>query len=219
MKTLFILTVVAGIAVASSPGTLRGEPGGFGNALLGTDWYYDTYAYDSGTVLSSIPASFSDYAVIDDYNGLNCFPEHYICWAVTTASNPSSLELLLVEDVSGAPSGSPFSQESYPCTVLNSGFTFGSYTVWITELDLPNEDWLFLESPVWLGSHRNDGNSWYPACGTTVSGSEGYRTVAAGWAWSPFSETIETGDLFKIIDGSPPPAINRNTWAGIKSEF
>jgi hypothetical protein len=75
-----------------------------------------------------------------------------------------------------------------------------------------------VSSPVWLGPHRAAPDSWYPVGGLTITGSEGYRTIAAGWAWQPFSAALEPGDLFKIITYNPT-SLERITWAGIKNMF
>ena len=129
------------------------------------------------------------------------------------------MELLIIEDSNG-PDGPPISQDSYNCTIIDSGFSFASYIIWVAILEVET---LYLPSneTVWLGSHRNDGDNWYPACGTAVSGSEAYRTLAAGWSFEPLSSSMEYGDLFKIISDTPPQGVSleRNTWAGIKTAF
>ncbi len=219
MKFLVVLLAVAALGFASD--TLTGHSGGVGYALPETDDTLDTYAYNDGEVFSSIPASFTDYAVVDDYTAAvdaDAILETYTCWAVTTASAPTALELLVVEDASGAPSGAPVSQVSYTTAAASSGFTFGSYDVLIAVMDLTSDEPVIpIGTTMWLGSHRNDGSNWYPACGTTVTGSEAYRTVAAGWAWQTISASLQSGDLFKVIDGTV--SLNRTTWAGIKNMF
>ena len=214
MKVFLILFVLTGITLAS--GTLRGEPGGVGYALPATDAVIDSYAYNTDDMFTSIPASFGDYAVVDDFGYTEAYVRSYTCWAVTTASPPTELELLVVPDDSG-PDGAPIFQTSYPCVTWDTGFTFYSYPVWITHLDM-SMDPLITYDTVWLGTHRNDGGSWYPACGTTVSGIEGHRTTSAGWDWAPLSSSLQTGDLFKIVSDQTV-ALERTTWAGIKSGF
>jgi len=169
--------------------------------------------------MSNIGASFTDYAVCDDYNGAHNYLETYTTWGVTTGTAPTALEIMIIPDASGAPSTSgPSSQVSYPATVTDSGFLYGSYTIWLAVIDLSAAP-VEIDATVWIGPHRNDGVNWYPVGGTTVTGSEGYRTLAAGWTWTPFSESLQPGDIFKILEGPPPPSISKSTWAGIKSGF
>jgi len=219
MRLFVIILAVVGMAFAS--GTISGEPGGVGHALPETDDVLDTYAYDTGTSFSTIPAASSDYAVCDDYTASgsgDSIIDTYTTWAVTTAANPTALELLYIADNSG-PDGAPVSQTSYPAAVSNSGHMFGSYIVWIAVMDLSSDPAVVLNGEtVWLGAHRNDGSNWFAGCGTTVAGSEGYRTLAAGWDWAPFSGSLVTGDLFKIIEGIDT-SLSRSTWAGIKNMF
>lgn len=213
MKIFVVLVTVVCVAFASD--TLRGEPGGVGYALPATDTVYDSYAYNADEVFSSIPASFGDYAVVDDFGHTWTYIRSYTCWAVTTDSPPTELELLVIADDSG-PEGAPIIQKTYPCAAWDSGFTFASYTVWVTHLDM-STDPLTTYDTVWLGTHRS-GGSWYPACGTTVDGMEGYRTTTAGWNWAPLSSSIQAGDLFKIVRDQTV-ALERITWAEIKSSF
>ncbi|MCK5786214.1 MAG: hypothetical protein KAH54_06620 [Candidatus Sabulitectum sp.] len=214
MKVVLILIVLTGFASAS--GTLRGESGGVGYALPATDAVFDSYAYNADDVFTSIPASHGDYAVVDDFGYTGVYIRSYTCWAVTTAVPPTELELLVVPDDSG-PDGAPILQTSYPCIAWDSGFTFYNYTVWRTNLDM-SMDPLTTYDTVWLGTHRNDGSTWYPLCGTTVSGIEGHRTTSSGWGWAPLSSSLQTGDLFKIVRDQFV-ALERTTWAGIKSGF
>jgi len=223
MKFLVVLLAVAAMGFASDD-TLIGHPGGVGYPMPGTDDTLDTYAYDAGTAFSaSLPASFTDYAVIDDFTeatDADASLDTYTCWAVTTAALPTELEVLVVADASGVPSGAPTSQSSYTATVTDSGFTFGSYALYVAVIDLTSDPIAVpFGTTVWLGSHRNDGSNWYPSCGTTVTGTEAYRTVAAGWTWEAMSVSIEAGDLFKIVEGTPGSALSRTTWAGIKNMF
>jgi len=219
MKLYFVLAVAAGITVASPPGTLRGEPGGVGYPLPATDYYHDSYACAAAEQMSSIGASFTNYAVCDDYNGVQVLLTTYTTWGVTTGTTPTELEIMIIPDDSGVPSASgPSSQVSYPATLTDTGMTYGSYAIWLAVIDLSAAS-VEIDSPVWIGPHRADGVSWYPIGGTTVTGSEAYRTVAAGWAWAPFSGSLVAGDLFKILEGSPYSALERNTWAGIKNMF
>ena len=217
MKFFAILLAVAGMAFAS--GTLTGSAGGTGGGFTrpGTDDILDSYAYNQAEQMGTIGASFTDYAIIDDYYGGNANMDSYTCWGVTTASVPTDLELMIVADASGVPSGAPISQDSYSVTTVNSGYTYGSYPIWIATFDFTSSP-VYIDSPTWLGSHRNDGSSWYPIAGLTVTNSEGYRTLGAGWAWEPFSNSLEAGDLFKIIEGEPT-SLSRDTWAGIKNMF
>lgn len=217
MRLLLVLFAVVAISFAS--GTLRGAPGGEASYTLPeTDDLLDSYAYVAAEQMSTIGASFGDYAACDDYNGPHAYLETYTTWGVTTGAVPTELEVLIVPDDAGAPSASgPSSQVAYPTTFGDTGFTYGSYPIWIAVIDLS-------AAPVeidatWIGPHRNDGVSWYPIGGTTVTGSEAYRTLVAGWAWEPFSQSLVAGDLFKVLDGELYNALDRNTWAGIKSMF
>ncbi|PIE53412.1 hypothetical protein CSA37_01785 [Candidatus Fermentibacteria bacterium] len=222
MKLLAVLVCVAGLAFAS--GTLSGEAGGFGGGATApqTDDELDTYAYNQSEQMSSIGASFGSYATIDDftYGPTDVSIETFTCWGVTTASTPTELELYVVADNNGVPEGDPVQQPSVSLTCDDTGFTYGSYTVWLAVMDFTGSP-VAVTTPVWLGSHRAGGSSdtWYPVGGTTITGSEGYRIESAGGSWVPFSSTsIGEGDLFKTIDGTAS-FLSRNTWAGIKSNF
>lgn len=217
MKSFVFLCAFAAMVFAADD-TLTGQAVGTGYSLPGNDDSYDSYAYNNDEILSSIPASFTDYAVVDDFvhSGFT-YIETYTTWGVTTGAAPTALEVLVVTDSSG-PDGAPVSMNSYPCTATDSGFTFAGYTVWLVSIDLYS---IPITIPsgltVWLGTHRNDGVTWYPACGATVTGMEAYRTVAAGWAWEPISASIESGDLFKVL--VLWTALERSTWASIKNSF
>lgn len=219
MKLFAVLLAIVGLALAS--GTISGRPGGTGGGywLPQTDYIYDTYAYNQGEQMSTVGASFGDYAVIDDFPWSTNPIFTYTCWGVTTGSAPTSLNLLIVEDNGGVPTGAPLSSNSYSVTTGDTGYTFGGYIIWVAELDLSDHP-SFNNS--WIGSHRSNGINWYPLGGTTVTGAEGHRTLAAGWSWVAFSDPssgLEPGDLFKVIDGAPPPSLERNTWASIKNLF
>ena len=219
MKLAFVLFAVVAMAFASS--TIRGEAGGFPTYTLpSTDDILDTYAYNLGEQLSSIGASFDDYAAVDDYNGINANIEMYTLWGVTTGVAPTALEIIVVADDGGVPSASgPTSQVSYPTVCTNSGMTYGGYTIWVAAVDLSGAP-LNVTAPVWIGSHRNDTDTWYPVAGTTVTGSEAYRTIVAGWTWLAYSsqDPYTAADLFKVIEGAPT-SLSRSTWAGIKNNF
>ncbi len=218
MKVLLVLLSVVAISFAS--GTLSGTPSGTATYTLpGTDDQLDSYTYNAAEQMNNIGASFDDYAVCDDYNGMHAYLETYTMWGVTTGTAPTALEVMIIPDDSGVPSASgPSSQVSYPATVTDTGMMYGSYTIWLAVIDLSAAP-VVIDTPVWIGPHRADGGNWYPIGGTAVTGSEGYRTVAAGWTWTPFSDTLVAGDLFKILEGTPYSALERNTWAGIKNMF
>ena len=209
------------VSVASASGTLTGHAEGEGGGFVfpETDMVMDSYAYNPGQVMSQLGASFGNYAEVDDFHyqyGPGFWLEYYICWGVTTASPPTHLQLLAVDDNNGVPDGAPISQTLYTVDCLNSGYTFAGYTIWATELYLlDNPDFT---SPCWFGAYRADGSSWYPVGGTTVTDSEAYRTTSVGWEWQPLSGSLGAGDLFKILGNYQLP-LERETWAGIKSSF
>ena len=216
MRLLTLLLALTPIASCSS--TLSGEVSGSATYTLPeTDDIHDSYVFTEDECLENCPASFSDYATCDDFSlGGSTVIYGYTHWGVTTGAYPFSLEFLVIDDYMGAPTGAPVSQESYQCDITNTGFTFGSYPIIMIEMDLEN---LYIDASTWIGARRNDTSAWYPICGSTVSGSEAYRTTAEGWDWQPLSETIAPGDIFRIVEGYPVPAICRKTWAGIKTAF
>lgn len=220
MKLFAVLLAVTGFAFASA--TFSGHGGGMGGGAVypETDDLLDSYAYNEAEQMSTIGASFGDYAAIDDFTyspGNDITLTNYVGWGVTTASTPSALNLLVVEDDGGVPTGAP-DITSYSISAGNTGYTYGGYTIWMVEFDLSSTP--VVDDPVWLGHHREGADSWYPIGGTTVTGSEGYRTTEAGWNWIPFTggpDPLEAGDLFKVIEGTV--SLQRNTWAGIKNMF
>ncbi len=199
-------------------GTLRGalveHPSEF--RFPRTDYLIDSYMFNSEEITSSIPASFDDYAVVDDLDQ-TCSIGTYFCWGVTTGSPPASLNLLIVEDSGGCPLGAPV-VESCDTFIYDTGYIYADYTVWLAEMHLQ----VYVDH-AWLGSWRNDGVPWYVCCGETVTGSQAYRTTSAGYSWEPLSWSIPEGDLFKVItDGWESPwwtSLNRITWGGIKGSF
>jgi|GEM_PF-1894088 len=218
MRTLAVLLAAAAAALCSS--TLSGELRGRGGLdLPETDMILDSYIFTPGEQMDTVPASFGDYAVIDDFTyGTDAQAELYLytTWGVTTsASSPLEMALLVVDDYMGVPQGEPISQESYPVDISYTGYMYYGYPVWQAEMDL-SYYWVEVSTPVWLGPQRTDGKNWYVLGGVTVSGSEGYRTLEAGWDWQPFSESIPTGDIFKLIEGYSY-ALQRTTWGGIKA--
>lgn len=219
MRFLMVSLILASSVLAAD--TITGRPDGPGGGFIfpQTDMVMDSYAYNPSEVMYTLGASFGDYAEIDDFTypyGSGFWLEYYFCWGVTTGSPPTELQLLCVADDGGVPSGAPISQVSYPTDCLNSGYTYAGYTIWVAEMYLLDNP--YFDSPCWLGSHRADGGNWYIAGGTTVSGSEAYRSTSAGWNWQPISSTIEYGDLFKIF-GNYVISLQRTTWAGVKSSF
>jgi hypothetical protein len=224
MKFLLVLLAVA-VAGFASDAVITGHPGGAGYPLPEFDDVLDSYAYNDTTAFStSLPASFGDYALIDDFSEVTLDADAsiatYSCWGVTTASPATALEILVVADSSGVPTGAPISQTSYTAASGNSGFTFGSYPIYLSIVDLSSSPVAVpYGTTVWIGAIRADGSNWYPSCGTTVRGSEAYRTVAAGWSWEAISGSIEAGDIFRVIEGTPGTSLSRTTWAGIKNMF
>ena len=218
MKLVIVLLALAALAFAS--GTITGQAGGVADyAPPATDSTLDSYAYNAAEQMSTIGASFDDYAAVDDYNGISSSIDTYTAWGVTTASAPTALEIMVVADDSGVPSASgPTSQTSYTATLTDTGMIYGGYPIWIVFIELCAAP-ISVTAPVWIGLHRADGSDWYPIGGTTVTGSEAYRTLDAGWSWEPFSYSLVEGDLFKIIVGPPYSSLNRSTWAGVKSAF
>ena len=216
MRLVTLLLTLTTIAFCSS--TLSGEVSGSATCTLPeTDDIHDSYVFTEDECLEKCPASFNGYATCDDFSlGGSTAIYGYTHWGVTTGAWPVSLELLVISDYMGAPAGAPVSQESYQCDITHTGFTFGSYPILMIEMDLGN---LYIAPSTWIGARRNDSNAWYPMCGSTVRGSEAYITTASGWDWQPLSETIAPGDIFRIVEGFPVPAIDRKTWAGIKTAF
>jgi len=221
MKLFVVLLVVASMAFASA--TFSGEVRGSGGLdLPEVDFVIDSYPYDSGDQMSEIGASFGDYAVCDDctYETVDTDLDitlYYTYGVTTSGSAPTEMTLLVVEDDAGVPAGEPLSQDAYGVSCANTGFTYGGYTIWAASMDLSSSP-VGISTPVWLGPQRTDGNNWYPIGKLTIDGSEGYRTLAAGWAWEPFSQSLVEGDLFKIIEGELA-ALESNTWGGIKALF
>jgi len=218
MRTLAVLLAAAAAALCSS--TLSGELRGRGGLdLPETDYVIDSYIFIPGEQMDTIPASFGDYAVVDDFvpitDGVAVLLE-YTTWGVTTDGYvPSEMALLVVDDDLGEPEGAPISQELYQMEAYDTGFTFYEYTVWRGEMCLI-KPYTEVSTPVWLGPQRQDGAKWYVMGGVTISGSEAYRTVSYGWSWEPFSESLQAGDIFKVIEGSYSD-LQRSTWGGIKA--
>lgn len=220
MKLIAVLLAITGFAFASV--TFSGHGGGPGGGAVypETDDLLDSYAYSQAEQMSTVASSFGETAAIDDFTyagDADVTITGYVVWGVTTTSVPSALNLLVVEDDGGLPTGAP-TFTSYPINTGNTGYTYGGYTIWMVEFDLSDNPEVVI--PVWLGHHREGADSWYPLGGTTVTGSEGYRTTEAGWNWIPFSggpEPLPSGDLFKVIEGTV--SLQRNTWASIKNMF
>ena len=221
----YLACVLFAFSVTGASGTLSGHTGGSGVGFHfpETDYTLDSYMYNESEAMSTIPASYDDYAAVDDFDPYS-FDDAvlgtYFCWGVTTGAPPTALDLLVVEDNYGNPGGAPVIQETCSTFLYDSGYLFSGYTIWLVEMH-PTP--IYVETPCWLGSQRNDGSTWYVVGGITVSGSEGYRTTAAGWAWAPFSAELEPGDLFKVMtdDWSTPwwVSLTRTTWAGVKNSF
>ena len=217
MKYLLTLLFVAGLAVASAPPELSGALSGTGFGFPGTDDYLETYAYNAASGCTTIPASFTDYRVVDDFvrtSAVNV--TKWTNWFVTTASTPANLNLMCFANNAGAP-GTEVYQTPHAVTCVNSGFLFGSYVIYKAEMVLTQA---FTAGTWWVGMHRVDGSSWYPNLGTVLTGSQAYRTVAAGYAWQTVGTdpAIGPADVFKIVEGVVT-SLDRTTWGGIKNLF
>ena len=204
---------MAVIAMASPQ--LRGVTGGSGQFIPETDDQFDSYIYGPDAV-TTIPASFGDYRVVDDF--VTASPVEitsFVYWGVTTGSVPTALNIMCFENNAGVP-GTEVFQTSNPITTANSGYTFAGYIVWqatmAVSIDVPT-------GTRWFGFHRPEATNWYVGLGTNVTNSEAYRTTVAGYSWVPVSSdpAIGEADLYKIIQGNT--ALTRDTWAGIKNLF
>jgi hypothetical protein len=213
MRHIPILLFVVGLAVADPP-ELTGEPGGTGFGFPATDWILDTYAYSQSSSCTTIPASFTDYRVVDDFvRTSSCYVTGITNWFVTVHYTPTSLNIMCFANDDGMP-GTEIFQTPHAVACSNSGYMFSSYIIYIAEMPLSQA---FSPGTRWIGMHRVDGSSWYVMVGTILTGSEAFRTVAAGYSWEPCSSSIGAVDIFKIIEGST--ALDRSTWGGIKNLF
>ena len=213
MKLFAVLLAVSAMAFAS--GTFTGEISGSYRGYSATDAELTSYVYDESEQLSSIGASFGDYAVVDDYNGVAAEVDTYVTWGISTGAVPTELNFMVVADV--MTSDTPVINAPYPVTLVDTGVTYGGYAIWETTMDLSATP-VAVTPGIWLGPHRDSTVTWYPVAGSTVTGSEAYRTLAAGWAWEPLSTSIAAGDLFAVVEGIPT-SLSRSTWAGIKNNF
>ncbi len=214
----FLIPVLAFAVLVFASSEISGTSSGSGFVFPETDDVIDTYAYDPDTVCSTIPASFNDYRVVDDF--LHDQPVSigsFTYWGVSTASAPSELELMYFEDNAGVPGDEVF-QTSYSVSSQATGYTYGMYSVYVAVMTLPTSLFIPANTTAWLGFHRV-GDNWYTALGPAVVGSEAYRTQGAGYNWVPVSSNPDIGaaDLFKIIEGTV--SLERSTWAGIKHLF
>lgn len=207
-----ILFVVAGCAYAQPE--LSGSFGGGGGGFPETDDMLESYTYGS-TVLSTIPGSFTEYRVIDDFTPTQSVTiTKFTQWFVTTAALPMALELMYYPDNAGAPSSTPGFETSYPVVLTNSGFLFGSYPVYTAQMTVS----LGIPSGKrWYGFHRNDGSNWYACVGSVVTNVQAYRSMTPGYSWQPCGSSIGVCDTFKMIEGTV--ALGRDTWAGIKAQY
>ncbi len=210
----FLMPVLALAVIAFAAPQISGTSSGSGVFIPETDDIFDSYVYDA-TVCSSIPASFGDYRVVDDFqNSSDVTIGSFIYWGLTTGAVPTSLNLMCFENNAGMP-GTEVFQTSYPITTGPSGFLYAGYTVYTTTMvaSVP----VPANTPHWFGFHRPDANTWYVGIGPIVTGFEAHRTLAAGYAWQPMSSSIQAADLFKVIEGTV--SLDRSTWAGIKNLF
>jgi hypothetical protein len=213
MKYLSLLLVVSAFAVAQPE--ISGEFGGQGY-FPGTDDILDTYTYGS-SVLGTIPASFGDYRTVDEFVATqNANLTKFTYWGLSTTTNPSSLNLMCFANNAGVPSSTPTFETSYPVTVVNSGFTFGSYTVYYAQMTVSLS---IVAGTQWWGFQRPGADTWYVGVGSVVEGYEAYRTLGAGYSWQPCSGSIGACDMFKIIEGAYLAALDRSTWGEIKHQF
>jgi hypothetical protein len=213
VKYLALILLVS-VAAMASP-SLRGVSEGSGSFFPETDDTFDSYVYDT-SVCSSIPASFGDYRVVDDfvYAAGDVTISSFIYWGLTTAAVPTTLNLMCFENNAGMP-GTELFQTSNAVTTAASGFTYAGYTVYVTTMpvsvDVP------INTTRWFGFHRPDSNTWYVGIGPVVTGFEAHRTEAAGYSWAPMSSSIAAADLYKVVTGTV--SLERTTWAGVKSLF
>jgi len=211
MKFLVLVFVIAGVAFASS--SLSGTSAGSGIWFPETDDVLDTYAYGDD-VCGTIPASFGDYRVVDDFQtAKGATISSFTYWGLSTGAIPTSLNLMQFADDSGAP-GTEVFQTDYSIVSTNSGFTYAGYVVYKCDMavSLP-----LATGTYWFGFHRPGATNWYVGIGPTVTGYEAYRTLAAGYVWEAISVSIEAADLFKIVEGAT--ALERTTWGSIKNLF
>lgn len=131
MKLVFVLLALAALAFAS--GTITGQAGGVADyAPPATDSTLDSYAYNAAEQMSTIGASFDDYAAVDDYNGISSSIDTYTAWGVTTASAPTALEIMVVADDSGGTTVS--GSKAY--RTLDAGWSWEPFSYSLVEGDL-----------------------------------------------------------------------------------
>ncbi len=215
MKLITLLLLVTATALFAAGPTLSGESSGEGFWFPATDDIIDTYAYDEN-VCSSIPASFDDYRVVDDFVATGSVElTGFTYWIVTTGSVPTELLLISYADDGGTP-GNELGQDSYAVTTAASGYVYAGYTVYVTNMPVS----ISVDAGTyWFGFYRSDGGeTLYVGIGPTVTGAEAHRTVAAGYAWEPMSNSIVAADLYKTIEGNTT-ALDSETWGSIKGIF
>jgi hypothetical protein len=89
-------------------------------------------------------------------------------------------------------SSTPTFETSYPVTVVCSGFTFGSCTVYYAQMTVSLS---MVAGTQWWGFQRPCSDTWYVGVGSVVEGYEAYRTLGAGYFDEPSLSTYRAAWL------------------------
>lgn len=226
MKLFFVvLFVVATASLASS--TLTGPIGGrYTLEMPATDDLIDSNAFFEPDMYTTAFASYDDYYMAEDFTPsmIDYDVTDVTWWMVTTGAvpTPSNLEVLFYSDAAPGPGTLLWTGVPTAIQLDDTGVTFAGYAIWQTKVTLPDTDYFVASAgvPYWVSIHRTDGTNFFIILDSIVVGTECYRIVAAGDPWVAGSTTgYPATDVFQIIEGTPVVALDRSTWADIKTVF
>jgi hypothetical protein len=220
-SSLVCLTILVSLILANS--SMEGHFEGTPNPLPSADDIIDSNAYDPEHQYSTAFAIFTDYWCADDFTPSADYSiEILTLWDLSTGSMPTSVDAYFWEDAPPGPGTELWNGTvSGGDLVHNStGITFAGYMIYMTVASLPDTDYFMATSgeTYWTTFQRTDGINFYCILDDEVAGTECYRDIGSGWV--PGSTTgYDPTDMFRIIECSFYPALERDTWGSIKALF
>ncbi len=221
-SSLVCLMILVSLILADS--SMEGRFVGTPYPLPASDGIVDTNAYDPEHAYSTAFAIFTDYWCADDFtSSWDAYIEILTFWDLSTGTMPTSVDAYFWADASPGPGTELWDGTINGSNLIHTdiGVTFAGYPIYMTVADLTDIPLFFTALSgvtYWTTIQRTDGINFYCILDDEVSDTECYRDIGSGWV--PGSTTgYDPTDMFRIIQDTWYPALERDTWGSIKMQF